>query len=167
MLIIFGGLPGVGKTAIARELARHLGAIHLRIDSIEQALRNSGLANRSLDDLGYRVAYAIAEDNLRLGRTVIADCVNPIQLTRDAWRAVAAKTSTRAAEIEVTCSDLEEHRRRAEKRNTDIPGLGLPTWQEIVEHEYHAWDREHIVIDTARRTVDESVSLIETMLPIQ
>ena len=37
MLIVFGGLPGTGKTTVARELARQLGAVHLRIDSIEQA----------------------------------------------------------------------------------------------------------------------------------
>ena len=36
MLIILGGLPGSGKTTIARELAGQLGAVHLRIDSIEQ-----------------------------------------------------------------------------------------------------------------------------------
>jgi predicted kinase len=42
MLIVLRGLPGVGKTAIARELARTLGAVHLRIDSIEQALRSAG-----------------------------------------------------------------------------------------------------------------------------
>jgi predicted kinase len=35
-----------------------------------------------MDDRGYRVAYAVAEENLGLGRTVIADSVNPIQLTR-------------------------------------------------------------------------------------
>ena len=34
MLIILGGLPGVGKTTIAREVARQLGAIHVRVDSI-------------------------------------------------------------------------------------------------------------------------------------
>ena len=44
MLIIFGGLPGVGKTAIAVELARLIGAVHLRIDSIEQGIRASGVA---------------------------------------------------------------------------------------------------------------------------
>ena len=63
MLIIFAGLPGVGKSEIARELARQLGAVYLRIDSIEQALRDSGLATGSLDDSGYRIAYALAEDN--------------------------------------------------------------------------------------------------------
>ena len=32
-----------------------------------------------------RIGYAVAEDNLRLGRTVVADSVNPVKLTRDAW----------------------------------------------------------------------------------
>lgn len=36
MLIVLSGLPGVGKTAISRDLARAIGAVHLRIDSIEQ-----------------------------------------------------------------------------------------------------------------------------------
>src|SRR5215471_18066235 len=89
MLIVFSGLPGVGKTTIARELARQVGAVYLRIDSIEQAIRDSGLAPQSLDEMGYRCAYAAAEDNLRLGRCVIADCVNPVAVTRDAWATVA------------------------------------------------------------------------------
>ena len=47
MLIVFSGLPGVGKTGIARELARTIGAVHLRIDSIEQALRRAGYRGES------------------------------------------------------------------------------------------------------------------------
>jgi predicted kinase len=77
MLIVLGGLPGVGKTAIARGMARLLGAIHIRIDSIELAIRESGVTALSLDDAGYRVGYAVAEENLRLGHVVIADSVNP------------------------------------------------------------------------------------------
>ena len=80
--MILSGLPGVGKTTIARELAVALTAVHVRIDSIEQALRDAGL---TVYDHGYRVGYAVAADNLRLGRTVIADCVNPCLLyTSDA-----------------------------------------------------------------------------------
>lgn len=43
MLIVLSGFPGVGKTAIARELARVLPAVHVRVDSIDQALRRAGL----------------------------------------------------------------------------------------------------------------------------
>jgi predicted kinase len=38
MLIIFGGLPATGKTTLSRALARELGAVHVRIDTIEQAI---------------------------------------------------------------------------------------------------------------------------------
>src|SRR5260370_27269976 len=129
LLIIFGGLPGTGKTGIALELARQFGGVYLRIDSIEQAIRDSGVASRPLDDVGYRVAYSVAEDNLRLGRTVIADSVNPLQLTRDAWIGVADQAGVRAVEVEITCSDPKQHRRRVETRIADIAGLRLPTWQ--------------------------------------
>src|SRR5260370_38448155 len=141
MLIIFGGLPGVGKTAIAAELARLIGAVHLRIDSIEQAIRASGVVSQTLDDAGYRVAYAVAEDNLRIGRTVIADSVNPLHLTREAWIGVANRVQVRAIEIEVKCSDVSEHRRRVETRTTDIPGLNLPTWDEVAGVAHHPCDR--------------------------
>ena len=166
MLIIFGGLPGVGKTALAAELARFIGAVHLRVDSIEQAIRASGVvsASPSLDDAGYRVAYAVAEDNLRIGRTVIADSVNPLPLTREAWAEVAKRARVGEVEIEVQCSDVNEHRRRVETRTSDIPGLKLPTWEEVVGREYHPWDREHLAIDTAGRTVEQNVDAIREVL---
>ena len=46
MLVIFAGLPGTGKTSIARDLARELGAVYLRIDSIEQAILASSASSR-------------------------------------------------------------------------------------------------------------------------
>jgi predicted kinase len=146
MLIVLSGLPGAGKTTIARELARALGAFHLRIDSIEHALRQSGV---DVEGEGYAVAYAIAEDNLRLGRTVIADCVNPWALTRDAWRAVAERAPARAIDVEIVCSNLNEHRRRVESRQSDIEGHRLPSRTEVVTRDYHAWERDRVVVDTA------------------
>jgi predicted kinase len=50
MLVVVSGLPGVGKTTIARDLAVSMNALHLRIDSIEQALRNAG---RKVEGEGY------------------------------------------------------------------------------------------------------------------
>jgi len=157
MLVVVSGLPGVGKTTIARELVRVTGALFLRVDSIEQALRNAGY---QVQGEGYTVAYAVAEDNLRLGRIVVADCVNPWPLTRAAWRSVAARARARALEVEIVCSDKDEHKRRVEARTPDIPAHELPTWQDVVERDYHPWDREILVIDTARLAPEESVRAI-------
>lgn len=166
-LIVFGGLPGTGKTAIARELARELGAVYLRLDSIEQAIRTSGILDKPLDEGGYRVAYVVAEDNLRIGRTVVADCVNPLQITRDAWMCVADRAQARAVEIEVICSDSQQHQQRVENRVSDISGLKLPAWEEVISREYEPWNRRHVVIDTACRTVSDNVNEVLELLTNQ
>jgi predicted kinase len=163
-LIAFGGLPGTGKTVVAREVARELNAVYVRIDSIEQAIRASGVLHRTIDDAGYRVAYVIAEDNLRMGRTVVADCVNPIQITREAWIGVANRAQAKTVEVEIVCSDPQQHRLRVENRVSDIPGLKLPSWDEVISREYEPWQRKHIVIDTARRTVSDNVNELLQLL---
>jgi predicted kinase len=156
-LVILSGLPGVGKTTIARALGVALAAVHVRIDSIEQALRNAGL---TVYDHGYRVAYAVAEDNLRLGRTVIADCVNPWPLTRQEWQTVASRAAACAVSVELVCSDIEEHQRRVESRSADIAQHRLPTWSEVLAHDYRPWDSDRLVIDTTRLNVPQCVQAI-------
>jgi len=162
MLIVLSGLPGTGKTTIARKLVNELAAVYLRIDSIEQSIRNAG---KPVEGDGYSVAHAVAEDNLRLGRIVVADCVNPWPLTRREWRAVADRAGVRALDVEIVCSNPDERRRRVEARMADITGHRLPTWQEVVERDYRPWDVERIVIDTARLSVEDSVRSILAEVP--
>lgn len=164
MLLIFGGLPGAGKTTIARKLAARIGATYLRIDSIEQSLRGSAWGDRTVGDAGYRVAYAVAEDNLRLGRTVIADSVNPLSVTREAWIDVANRAGVAFIEVEMICSDAELHRQRLENRSTDSSELNSLSWGEVISREYHPWERRHTVIDTAKHGVEESVRILLDVL---
>ena len=142
-------MPGTGKTTLARALAQEHQATYLRIDAIEQALRTSGMLAGDVGPAGYLVAYALAESNLRLGHSVVADSANAIATTREAWRRVAASAGVPIVEIELVCSDLAEHRRRIEMRANDILGLPPLDWQQIVARSYDPWDRPHIQLDTA------------------
>lgn len=162
MLIVLGGLPGVGKTTIAHALARATGAVHVRVDSIEQALRRSGW---KVEGEGYAVAYAVAADNVRLGRIVVADCVNPWPLTRSEWRAVAGRAGVRVVEVEIVCSDADEHRRRVEARTADLEGHALPTWAEVTARDYRPWEGDRLVLDTSRLDVEASVRKIASLIP--
>ena len=152
-LFIFAGLPGAGKSALSKRLAAQIGAVHLRIDTIEQALRD--LCSLDVEGEGYRLAYRIAADNLGLGMDVIADSCNPIELTRSEWQTVATDADSRFVNIEIICSDPTEHRRRVETRRSEISGLQLPTWRAVEEREYDPWSSDRIVIDTAGRREED------------
>ena len=158
MLYIFGGLPGTGKTTLSLKLASDTGACHVRIDTIEKALKSTQAVIYGPE--GYVVAYAIAEDNLRLGRDVVADCVNPLWVTRESWRDVARRCDVGYTEIEVICSDVSEHSRRVVSRAV-ADGL---SWEDVVRREYEPWDTPHIVINTAGRTVPESYSALRRLV---
>ncbi|MDR1760590.1 MAG: GNAT family N-acetyltransferase [Fibrobacter sp.] len=154
VLFIFSGLPASGKSTLAKLLAKEYRAVYLRIDTVEQGLRD--LCGISVQGEGYRLSYRIASDNLNLGQNVVADSCNPITLTREEWQAVAENANARFINIEVRCDDPEEHQNRVETRTSEVPGLKLPVWQEIENREYHPWESERIVIETAGKFPEES-----------
>lgn len=159
MLIVFAGLPGTGKTTLSRATAIHTNAVYLRIDTIGQAMR-SGLLTEDVGAAGYAVALAMAEENLSFGRTVIADCVNPVRASRWGWQNLAAQKNVRLIEVEVICSDLVEHRRRVEGRTADLPGHVLPSWESVLSYAYEPWEGPHLVLDTALLATDAAVETI-------
>ncbi len=159
-LIVFGGRPGVGKTTLAQAVARTLQAAYLRIDVIEQALRDSGVLTGEVGPAGYLVAYALAESQMRLGISVVADSVNPLTITRVAWRRAGASAGAGILEIEVVCSDEAAHRQRLQTRVPDIAGLPRPDWGNVMARDYEPWDGGRLIIDTARMNPDAAVAKI-------
>ena len=109
---------------------------------------------------GYAVANAVAEANLILGGSVVADCVNPVEASREEWRVVASTASARILEVEVVCLDEAEHRLRVEQRRPDIAGHELPSWEAVRGLYYEPWNRPHLVIDTGTLSPNDAANLV-------
>jgi predicted kinase len=154
-LIIFSGLPASGKSTLSAMTSSALHATYLRVDTIESGLQEKQKSH----EFGvkcYRVAQVIAQENLRLGNFVVADCVNPWGESRHGWNSVAKDIGAKFINVEVACSNKEEHKNRLESRTTILPGLTDPTWKEVQERDYHAWDLDRIFLDTSGKSVDQS-----------
>lgn len=151
MLVVIGGLPATGKSTIAAELVRDPAVFsYIRIDTIEQALRDSGeIAPPGVQASGYAVGYVVAGDLLTAGNNVLVECVNPLEITRSAWRNVARARHAALLEVELFCSKPTLHQQRVETRVVDIPGLELPDWNAVRTRGYEPWVNADLRIDTA------------------
>ena len=156
ILYIFSGLPASGKSTLAINLSKILKIVYIRIDTIEQGIMD--LCKFNVQGEGYRLAYRIIEDNLKIGNDVISDQCNPINLTRNEFNNLAIKNDCKYLNIEIICSNETEHKKRVESRNNP------PSWNEVMKRKYDTnysfmyyepWKEKHIIIDTANKTIDE------------
>ncbi|WP_178006195.1 AAA family ATPase [Marinospirillum perlucidum] len=163
-LYIFSGLPASGKSTLAQLLSQKTGAVYIRIDTLEQGLRD--VCHIQVEGEGYRLGYRMIRDNLALGLSAISDSCNPIELTRNEWQEVAESVGARFINIEVRCSDAIEHERRVKTRKSEVLHLKLPTWPEVRDRHYEAWTKPVIQIDTAGQTVAASFAELTAKLGI-
>lgn len=156
ILYIFSGLPASGKSTLAKLLATKTGAVYVRIDTVEQGLRD--LCSFKVEGEGYRLSYRIIRDNLELGISCISDSCNPIELTRHEWQEVAEGVGARFVNIEVSCSDSCEHEQRVSTRKSEVANLKLPDWQQVQNRHYEAWQTDVIKIDTSGNSIETSLA---------
>jgi len=153
MLIVLSGLPCTGKSTLSRGIAKELDIPVYSVDPIEAAIWRGGIAPGHETGLAaYLVAEALAAEQLKLGHSAIVDAVNPIELSREAWRKLAAAYDARLIVIETVCSDPVLHRERAEKRVRNIPGMVEITWERVeqVREYYEPWRQDRLVLDSVQ-----------------
>lgn len=151
MLIVFAGLPGAGKSAVADRVARELGVPVLSVDPIEEGMHRAGLvAGEQRGRAAYDVAARVAEHILGLGQRVIVEAANAEPAGRAVWHDLGRRAGVPPAFVEVVCSDPEVHRRQLEGRRPGYSGVAEPTWAAVDARRpgYEGWDDDRLVLDS-------------------
>lgn len=166
-LIVFSGLPGTGKSALAEAVARELDIPVFAKDWIEATLLRCELKptnqEKPLGSAGYQLLTVLAERQLRLGQSVILDSVASTKSIRSIWRELAKKYHAEWLVIECLCSDENVHRARLNTRQRHIPGWHELDWSEVqrVNNYYHPWDEDRLIVDAMYSLEDNLKLLLE------
>ncbi|UUZ58788.1 AAA family ATPase [Nocardioides sp. B-3] len=129
-LIVMSGLPGSGKSTVAKRLAADLGCAVISVDTIERGLHEAGVdACQPIGLAAYAVANRLVDVQLSLGHAVIADAVNHHPDARQAWLDPATAHGVDLRVLHVECSDEVLHRERLATRMHD---LRVVPWERVV-----------------------------------
>jgi predicted kinase len=112
LVVQMQGVPGSGKSTIARAIAPAIGAVVIDKDVIKAAILRSGVEEQQAGGAAYEVYFDLAEAMVRLGHAVILD--NPVFWPRveARWQQLAAEAGSPLLMIECVCPDgaLLRHR---------------------------------------------------------
>jgi predicted kinase len=152
-LIVFSGLPGTGKSALAEGVARELGIPVFAKDWLEATLLRCELVpfnkEKPLGSAGYQLLTTLAERQLMLGQSVILDSVASTESIRSSWKQLAAKYEADWLVIECICLDENIQRARLKRRQRHIPSWHELDWAgvEAVKSYFAPWDEARLVVD--------------------
>ncbi len=156
-LILLSGLPGVGKSTLARAFAARTGAVHLEVDVAEAAVEASVLAPPSAEDAGYRVLAAQSAAHVAQSHVVIADMVLADPLGRALWDFDKVSLI-----VEVINTNKDLHQARVEARHAATPRT--PDWSQVQARAWTPLDRDVLTLDAAVKTTEAMVSEIPMAL---
>lgn len=133
-LILTCGLPGAGKTTLARRLAANTGAVRLTQDDWLWALGTTPWDEPTREKLDHEL-WRLAQEILRLGLSVVLDFGLWARAERDQMRSVARELGVRV-ELHYLDVPIDELWRRIEARNLEPPWDSCP----ISRPHFDAWE---------------------------
>ncbi len=168
-LIVLSGLPGSGKSTIAELLAKRLRLPLFSVDPIESAIVKAGIARSFETGLAaYLVAATLADEQLKLGISVIIDAVNAEEEGKDVWRRLAKKHRVEPIVLLVAL-ESSLHKQRLDSRVRRLHGFAEVTWDTVEARRkaFTAWKEPVLELDAScdvEMSVKRAAQYIETRL---
>jgi predicted kinase len=161
------GLPGSGKSTLAEAAAKKLKLPIFSVDPIEASIIKADIPKSfETGHAAYLVAATLAEEQFKLGSSVIIDAVNAEEEAKNMWRDLAKKCRGSLVIIECFTSDIELHKKRIEARVRNLHGIPEITWERVQNRKaaYTEWKESTLKIDTThdlKTNTEKSIAYIQ------
>lgn len=162
VLVQMAGAPGSGKTHLGRALAGRLPAVVVNSDVVKSTLLDAGVEWELAGPAAYRTLFALADDLLAQGRSVILDSPSHYAFIPENGAGVARRRRAAYRFVECDCPDATELKRRLTERTpmrSQMRGLDEPPpdstapsrAQRVGQHRWRTFGpaEGHLVLDTS------------------
>jgi SHS2 domain-containing protein/predicted kinase len=152
-LVVFSGVPGSGKSYLARRVQPRLAAAIIETDYVRRLLFAMPCYSAQENAWVYTVCHALIAGRLAQGQTVVFDATNLLESGRRRLYAIARNAGARLVIVHTTAPDTVIRQRIAQRSQERDPGnhseAGIAVYEALRQTEQpirHA----HIVIDTTQ-----------------
>jgi predicted kinase len=143
MLVLITGLPGSGKTTVARAYAAGYGAVHLNSDLLRRELGLMGHYSPEDKEKVYRMLLERTRQLLAEGREVVVDSTFFKESIREPFRQVAAECGARLYWVEVRAPERVIRERLQTPRPDSEADFGV---YEKIRDAYEPLGEQHLVL---------------------
>ena len=152
MLIVICGLPGTGKTTIAKALSQQVGAALFRTDAIRKEMMRENTYTEREKNSVYESMFAAADEKLRNGEDCVLDGTFYKKSLINEARIVAEKNGSRFHLIECVLHE-KDVKERISKRKKDESDADFSVYH-TVKKSFEPITEKHIVVDTSKGIKD-------------
>jgi predicted kinase len=167
VLVMLCGLPGTGKSTLARMLADQLPAVSVESDLVRQMLFTPPTYTAVESQRVHKVCHILIGWYLRHYYHVVYDATNLYEHHRRLAYRLAARSGARLTVAQITASDEVVRQRLAPRGCRDLPSHIPDDYSDADWQVYNRMRRraepiqhEHITVDTSDGNVERAVSYL-------
>ncbi len=149
MLVMICGLPGTGKTTLAKAVAEKIDAVSINSDSIRMSMLEEREYTEEEKKMIYQAMFEEAGKNLKEGKNVVLDATFYKKELRESVEEVAKEAGTGFFIVEcVTHEDLLKERIFKRKKEETESEADFEVYKKV-KTQFEPIEEEHLAVDTS------------------